>query len=415
MMNLGSRPSSAFDDFWEDPSSTHFGSPVPSARKTQPDSDALLSLAQESGSSPFRSVNESPDFHDPFSELSLFLARQVRKKLAMEKSGRSWSAHMQEELLRRILPEFEKRFPKYLLSTSALKRVWEKGSFYLQQLEAQASAIRSDGSVDLEVMIRENFRSYESWSAPYNRQPHYYAQHLALKLSECIATLDGIRLDLHQLTTLIWGLQRHLSYSSEIDQLTTPFDEIDGEDQQIVQALLELTAGKWLLAYSELKQQLQNLLPHLPLHKIERWALQGEMLCRFIRLSPSHPRLIAARDTLEQIFSTPGAYLTTLPPALATAARLVWYGELFPPTIPTWERWLLWQAAMQPISDLADFLNECASCLPLVPFHEKRIRELLLSEREEQPDLLLRHIRTLWQRSHTSAEASVSPGAATLQ
>ena len=399
MMNLGSRPSSAFDGFWEDPSSTRFGSPVPSARKAGPDSDALLSLAQESSSSSFRSVNEAPDFHDPFSELSLFLARQVRKKLAMEKSGRSWSAHMQEELLRRILPEFEKRFPKYLLSTSALKRVWEKGSFYLQQLEAQASALRSDGSVDLEVMIRENFRSYESWSTPYSRQPHYYAQHLALKLSECVATLDGIRLDLHQLTTLIWGVQRHLSHSSEIDQLTTPFDEIDSEDQQIVQALLELTAGKWLLAYSELKQQLQKLLPHLPLHKIERWALQGEMLCRFIRLSPSHPRLIAAREALEQLFNGSGPYLTTLPLALATASRLVWYGELFPPTIPTWERWVIWQAAMQPIGNLPLFLDRCAHSLPLVPFDEKRIRELLFAEKEELPNQLLRQIRSLWQAS----------------
>lgn len=415
-MNLGSKTSSSFGDFWEDPSSLRFGSPLPSERKlprTNSDAhDPLTSIRDTSF--PFRSINEAPDFHDPFSDLSLFLARQVRKKLEMERTGRSWSAHIQDELVRWILPEFEKLFPKYLLSTSALKRVWEKGSFYLQQLENQPCSMHPDGSVDLEVMIRENFRSYETLASPYSKQPYFYAQHLAMKVSECVATLDGIRLDLHELTCCIWHVQKHLSRLSNLDQLRTPFDEKNEEDEKIVQLLLDTTASTPTLTIEQLREAIRSKLgENTTDERIERWVLQGDMVARSIRLPQMHPRLVAARDALALLLKKPGALLTEIPVSLQTAAKLVWYNEMFPPTRPTWERWLLWHALL-PLSTecssaLFTLLTRCSRSLPWVPFLEGRCRELLAgqdphhAQKEERESQILRHVQATWQealRSH---------------
>jgi len=52
-----------------------------------------------------------PITQDPYSEVSLFLARKIKQ---LDRS-KGWSIYLQEELLEKITPEFTKKFPEYRL------------------------------------------------------------------------------------------------------------------------------------------------------------------------------------------------------------------------------------------------------------------------------------------------------------
>ena len=71
-------------------------------------------------------IDETEDFYDPFSELSLFLSTKIKKEIQGSGSIKQWSGKIQTDLLAKILPEFKQKFPKYRLGASALKKVWEK-------------------------------------------------------------------------------------------------------------------------------------------------------------------------------------------------------------------------------------------------------------------------------------------------
>ena len=71
-------------------------------------------------------VEEANDFHDPFSELSLFLAKRLKKEIIKEGHPKRWSQNIQKTLLAEVLPEFRVHFPHYRLGISALKKTWEK-------------------------------------------------------------------------------------------------------------------------------------------------------------------------------------------------------------------------------------------------------------------------------------------------
>lgn len=49
-------------------------------------------------------VDETPDFHDPYSDLSLFLSDQIKKEICHTDSPAHWTVKLQEELLQKITP-----------------------------------------------------------------------------------------------------------------------------------------------------------------------------------------------------------------------------------------------------------------------------------------------------------------------
>ena len=51
-------------------------------------------------------IDETEEFHDPFSDLSLFLARKIKQEISRGSTPKKWSRNIQEDLLKSILPDF---------------------------------------------------------------------------------------------------------------------------------------------------------------------------------------------------------------------------------------------------------------------------------------------------------------------
>ncbi|MDJ0652317.1 MAG: hypothetical protein QNJ27_04865 [Simkaniaceae bacterium] len=202
-------------------------------------------------------IDEAEDFYDPFSDLNLFLSKKIKKEMQESGSSEKWSGKIEADLLAKILPEFKQKFPKYRLGTSALKKVWEKVAYYFEKIQGQKGALKDNGTLNLTFMIRENLKYSVS---PYHLPPYTVAQHIATKLSECIASFEGKKPQLDQLTKVIWSVQKHLIKDLSAIQAKNPYEEYDKLDKLIVKTELEVTAkGKQLDLLSLKSQVLKNL------------------------------------------------------------------------------------------------------------------------------------------------------------
>lgn len=196
------------------------------------------------------SIDEAEDFYDPFSDLSLYLSKKIKKEILKEGSSKKWSSKIEANLLAKILPEFREKFPKYRLGASALKKVWEKVSYYYEKIQCQGNADK----LDLKLMIRENLKRCNN--DHHYLPPYTVAQHIATKLSEYIATLEGKRPKIEHLTKLIWAVQKHLIKNFSPLQFKSPYDEYDKLDKLIVKAQLEITAMEGTLDPSDLQKKI---------------------------------------------------------------------------------------------------------------------------------------------------------------
>jgi hypothetical protein len=207
-------------------------------------------------------IDETDDFYDPFSDLSLFLANKIKNELIKENNPKQWSKKIQDILLKQILPEFNHKFPKYRLGIAALKKTWEKVRFYLDSIDEKKGALLSDGSLNIPFMIRENLKEFllkKSKTTPF---PYHQAHGLAVKISECIATLDGARNSLDDLTKTIWSLQKHLIIPGD-EYHKCPYEKYDAIDKLIVRFQLEELSRDHLLSQKDLAQNVQKKLMRL--------------------------------------------------------------------------------------------------------------------------------------------------------
>lgn len=186
--------------------------------------------------------SETPEFHDPYSELNLFLSQKIKKEMHHCSNPRKWSVKLQDELMQKITPEFEQKFPKYRLGVAALKRTWEKVSYYSMQIQDQKEALSQDGKLNIAFLIKENLKSFAKQRNICQLHPYHYAHQLAVKMSECIAIVDGTKPKLDQLTRTIWSMHRHLIPNLSPQSLRSPYDEYDKLDKLIVRRILELTS-----------------------------------------------------------------------------------------------------------------------------------------------------------------------------
>lgn len=244
-------PHPSSDNFWSDPSRFYYSSSftLPSRKKADTNLKEFLS-----------SVDETPDFYDPYSDLNLFLSQKVRQEMQHCGCSKKWSLKVQEALLEKIGPEFQVKFPRYRLGVAALKKTWEKVAYYFQQIQHQKEAINEDGKLNVHFFIKENLKQYTCLKNSNHLHPCHFAHQLAVKMSECIATVDGIRPQLDQLTKMIWSVQRHLIHTPNPEQLQSPYDEYDKVDKLIVKTILEITAKDPLIPHQELEHQVKQSL-----------------------------------------------------------------------------------------------------------------------------------------------------------
>lgn len=203
-------------------------------------------------------IDETEEFHDPFSALNLFLSKKIKQELDKSGTTRKWSHKIQDELLQTILPEFKEIFPKYRLGGTALKKIWDKVSYYYNTVTTKQGALSQDGKLNLPLMIRENLRTEEPLSP--NLPPYAGAHQIAMKMSECIASLEGECPDLSDLTKTIWAVQKHLIKNLPAREAKSPYEDYDLNDKIIVKTLLEMTSSGAFHSLDELKKEIKGTL-----------------------------------------------------------------------------------------------------------------------------------------------------------
>ncbi len=204
------------------------------------------------------SVDDTPEFHDPYSDLSLYLSQKIKHEMKEQGWIKKWSLKIQEALLEKVAPEFQKKFPHYRLAVAALRKTWEKIAYYTQQIEAEKEAVGADGQLNISYLIRENLRQYPQLATISGFHPYQYAHQLALKISECIAVVDGVKPVMDQLSRTVWSMQRHMLSWSTLQEAKSPYDEYDRLDKLIVKTILEITASEPHISSAHLEAQVKE-------------------------------------------------------------------------------------------------------------------------------------------------------------
>lgn len=205
-------------------------------------------------------IDEADDFYDPFSDLSLFLSKKIKNEIQEIGTPKKWSGKIEANLLSKILPDFKRQFPRYRLGTTALKKVWEKVGYYYEKIQLHKGAMGANGRLNLPLMIRENLKNSQEPSGPLNLPPYHFAHQIAVKISECIATLEGRRPDLDHLAKMIWSIQKNRLRNLSAMHAKSPYEEYDKLDKLIVKAHLEACAESPNISLKALKKNILDTL-----------------------------------------------------------------------------------------------------------------------------------------------------------
>ncbi len=241
-------------------------------------------------------IDEAPDFQDPFSEVNLFLSQEIKKEMRHIGYGKKWSLKIQERVVEKIQPLFQNSFPQYRLGISALRKTWEKISYYCQQIQSQKQALHQDGKLNVHFLIRENMKQYQKQiECNPAAQHHQYTHQLAMKISECIAIVDGVRPKLDQLTKLIWSIQRNFIKIAPQDKWKSPYEEFDKIDKVVTQTIVEISTKKPQISQQELECEVKEHLHSLC--ELPSFASLDVMTCNIAAV-------LAEKLSTQSLFST---------------------------------------------------------------------------------------------------------------
>ena len=221
-------------------------------------------------------IDEIPDFHDPYSEVNLFLSERIKTEIQHCQTEKKWTLKFQEDLIHKITPEFRKKFPHYRLGVMALKKTWEKVIYYTQQIEGHKEAISKDGSLNIAFFIKENLKQYAELRQKRSQASYHYAHQLASKISEFSATIDGKKPEWDFLSRTIWSIQKHLLIGST-EHNTSPYDEPNKADHLIQKILLEITAKEPLISQTDLEQKIIHSLESV--HELGEFSSLDTITC----------------------------------------------------------------------------------------------------------------------------------------
>jgi hypothetical protein len=366
-------------------------------------------------------IDESPDLHDPYSELNLFLTRKVKEEFKNAGTTKKWSVYVQEKLIEKISPEFKKKFPHYRLGVSALKKVWEKVAYFSQAFENQKEALTKEGKLNLGFLIRENLKQFLGIKKSFSFHPYLLAQQLALKISECLAAYDGTRPMLQHITKIIWAVERHLIPPEQVPAMASPYDEFDTWDKLIIKFMLEASGKNPKLSQEELQSQVRVALYALkdnpPLekeiinlfidnpnqglensaeaaheffkkakalaasanwieveHKINLWTVQGDLVYRCLRIENNqlleHLRQKGTVEDYIEKYPFLADFVLQVEVRAEILSKFEWYAAA-PPTQSTVERFFEWHQRLSPGLTPEELEELCKKQLPLLPFDRK--------------------------------------------
>ncbi len=363
---------------------------------------------------PSHPIDESPDLHDPYSELNLFLTRKIKEEFKNAGTTKKWSVYIQEKLIEKISPEFKKKFPHYRLGVSALKKVWEKVAYFSQAFETQKEALTQDGKLNLGYLIRENLKQFLGIKKSFSFHPYLIAQQLALKISECLAAYDGIRPMLQHITKTIWAVERHLIPPEQVPAMANPYDEFDTWDKLIIKFMLEVSGKNPQLSQEQLQTQVRDKLyslkenppiekeiinlfidnPHQGLenasktaqeffkkahaltlsanwieveHKINLWTVQGDLVYRCLRIENNqlldHLRQKGSVEEYIEKYPLLAEFVLEVEIRAEILQKFEWYAAA-PASQSTADRFFQWHQSLSP----EELEALCKKQLPLLPF-----------------------------------------------
>lgn len=219
-------------------------------------------------------VDEMEEFQDPFSDLNLFLCKKINEVMHKKGGIKNWNYQIEKDVLQRILPEFKLKFPYYRLGIAALKRTWEKISYY-QKKVIYGEAYHVDGKLNINYLIKENIRSYQQ---NYKQSPQYYYDQiptLANNLCECIAILEGKQPNVVRLRRTIWAVVQHLLPPAAVN--TLPIEkELDTLDHFLCKNMLYHIYRNPTLSCEKLKELIRTncieIFQHEHLENMEKLA-----------------------------------------------------------------------------------------------------------------------------------------------
>jgi hypothetical protein len=209
-----------------------------------------------------------------------------------------WSLGVQEALIAKIAPEFEKKFPHLRLGISALKKIWEKIAQFLSQIQDEKEALTQEGKLNLTFFIRKNLKSIPPLS-PYFH-PSVYSHQLAVKMSEYVAVIDGVKPRMDHLTRTIWSLQKHLLQNFDLFHAKSPYDTCDKIDKLIIKLILEITVKEPEISQPELEYRVKESL--LSLQELPSFACIDTMTANIATLLAEklHPHFSFQTALLEE-------------------------------------------------------------------------------------------------------------------
>lgn len=387
-----------------------------------------------------------PEVYNTYSDLNLFLSQKIKQEMQEKAQCKKWSFKLQEELINKIKPEFQKRFPRYRLATSSLRKIWEKLTYYTTLMQKEKEALTEDGKVNIPFFIRENLKQCAHFKSTFKLPPYHFAHHIAAKMGECIATIDGVRPEMDQLTRTIWSMQKHLITDLFLHQVKSPYDDCEALDKLIVKTILFTTSCTPHLSQKDLEVRVRETLnnyssccleyematllidsPHendsklveisaLSLQKaadliaqtkeselkkkIYLWTIQAEMIYRSVRLNEESPlfKLLLERwnedESLEQLRTKVcEGYLALYPQCAKYAEQLhlrctmcikyCWYTRFSKENESSFERFLSWQLFEFPALHEEELEKIIMERLPLMPFDRLRCRTLAASVKEK--------------------------------
>ncbi len=191
-------------------------------------------------------IDDRDEVHDPFCDMHLFLSGKITRFLQTVSEETSWSPRMQSELLRYLHTEFKERFPTYRLAGPCLKKVFEKVTYFRSWLCSHSNLLKSNGSINTDALIRHHLKRPNTHR---DEHPYLCASRIAYKVSECIATCEGKRPSIDNLTRRVWAAYKNtLKHEYE-----TNFDHIEDIDRFIVKTQADLLADDPLLSEKKLR------------------------------------------------------------------------------------------------------------------------------------------------------------------
>lgn len=207
-------------------------------------------------------VDDTPEFYDPFSSLNVYLAQEIQKHWRSFGCKMTWSLSLQEELVRAVSPGFQRAFPQYRLSITALKKTWEKVIALAQYVQEHPEAVAQDGKLNVFFLVREHCKETMRTRSHVQHLWHF-AQGIAVKICESCALVDGVWPDIEWLTRLICITQHHLLPRERLAESNEEYDACDAMDIFIMKAVVHALALEPQLAHKELEYKVKGALQSL--------------------------------------------------------------------------------------------------------------------------------------------------------